>query len=133
MQWKHFNNEGHPTAIYIPRGIYYKIEQQNMPPSCYASNGVLEIVDGRYTPYAKYDSKAFPGATLSEGETLVTAGSVVLKFNGCAVPEGYKVHDIVDDWEADTLSNENKIKIPLRNIGRTCLENIIREAKKANQ
>ena len=133
MQWKYFNNEGHPTAIYIPEGMYYKIEQHNMPPSCFAGNGVLEVSDGRYTPYAKYDSKAFPGAVESKGETIVTAGSNVLKFNGHAVPEGYKVHCIDEDWDANTLPNEEKIKIPLRNIGRTCLENIIREAKKVNQ
>jgi hypothetical protein len=134
MKKKYFNNKGHQTAIYIPREIYYSIGGfYEMPPSCSASAGKLEVSIHEDSPYAGYDSKPFPGAKKSEGETIVIVGREILKFNGWAAPEGYKMHNIFDDWESEGLPKNNRLSIPFSAMSRTSIDSIVREAKKANQ
>jgi len=135
MEKKYFNNNGHPTAIYIPEGVCYSIKGlEAVTMGCCASDGKLEIITHKERPAILYNEKnpheEFPEAIKSEGETVITIGSEFCRLPGRVTPKGYRTHDLDEEWDSDTDYGKVNPSVDLNKVSLTSLYNVFREVKK---
>jgi len=137
MEKKYFNNNGHPTAIFVPKGMYYSLEGLEAKlMGCYALDGKLTATfqrDKKGITYNKEDPfEPFPGAVKSGGETIIVTGDSFLKCSGQVVPEGYRMHCIEEEWDSETIGSiEKRDLVEFEKLNIRNLQSIHREVERA--